>query len=115
MIFTPGDFVLSSTKIISQNKISLKYEKLKVLMETEKVNFNELKKIINDLKNIKIHVFGDTIIDTTYNCEVIGGLHKTPTLSILKRNSIDYLGGASIVSVHFKKSIKICSINYFDR
>ena len=71
-------------------------------METEKINFSELKKIVNSLKNVKVHVFGDTIIDTIHNCEAIGGLHKTPTLSILKRNSIDYLGGASIVSVHFK-------------
>tara|TARA_Y200000002_G_C22682289_1_gene664589 strand:+ start:78 stop:1598 length:1521 start_codon:yes stop_codon:yes gene_type:complete len=118
MIFTPGDFVLSSTKIISENKISLKYEKLKVLMDTEKINFNELKKIINSLKDIKIHVFGDTIIDTTHNCEAIGGLHKTPTLSILKRNSIDYLGGASIVSVHFKnlsKNVELTTLTGDDK
>ena len=43
MIFSPGDFVLSSTKIISQNKIDLKYEKLKALMDVENVNFRELK------------------------------------------------------------------------
>lgn len=102
MTFSPGDFIMSSTKIISQNKIDLKYEKLKVLMETENVGFNDLIKIINELKNIKIHVIGDTIIDTSHFCEALGGLHKTPTLSILKKNSIDYLGGASITSLHFK-------------
>lgn len=110
MIFSPGDFVLSSTKIISQNKIDLKYEKLKALMDVENVNFSELKKIINNLKNVKVHVFGDTIIDTTHDCEAIGGLHKTPTLSIIKTNSIDYLGGASIVAVHFKNLTKNVSL-----
>lgn len=113
MVFSPGDFVLSSTKIISQNKIDLKYEKLKALMDVENINFSELKKIISDLKKVKVHIFGDTIVDTTHNCEAIGGLHKTPTLSVIKTNSIDYLGGASIVAVHFRnltKNVKLTTV-----
>jgi len=102
MLFSPGDFVLSSTKIIQQTKPDLKYEKLKLLMDAENLNFSDLKKILNEIKNLKIHVIGDTIVDTNYYCEVIGGLHKTPTLSITKKNIENFLGGAAIVASHFK-------------
>ena len=53
MIFSPGDFVMSSTKLITESKIDLKYEKLKALMDVEKINFGDLKKILNSLQDIK--------------------------------------------------------------
>ena len=100
MIFSPGDFVLSSSKIIPQIKPDLKFEKLKILMETENINFNDIKIILNDLTKLKIHIIGDTIIDTNHYCEVVGGLHKTPTLSVVKQYSEDFLV-ESIVASHF--------------
>ena len=106
MIFSPGDYVLSSSKIINQIKPDLKFEKLKLLMDTENVDFNDLKKILKDLSRLKVHVLGDTIIDTSHYCEVIGGLHKTPTLSVVKQISEDFLGGAAIVASHFKSFAK---------
>ena len=102
MIFSPGDYVLSSSKIIRQMEPDLKYDKLKLLMDTENINFNDLKKILKDLNKLKIHILGDTIIDTNHYCEVVGGLHKTPTLSVIKQISEDFLGGAAIVASHFK-------------
>lgn len=106
MIFSPGDFVMSSTKLITDSKINLKYEKLKALMSVENINFNDLKKILKSLHDIKVHVIGDTIIDTNHKCDVIGGLHKTPTLSIARNHSQDFLGGAAIVASHFKSFTK---------
>ena len=102
LIFSPGDYVLSSSKIIRQMEPDLKYDKLKLLMDTENINFNDLKKILKDLNKLKIHILGDTIIDTNHYCEVVGGLHKTPTLSVIKQISEDFLGGAAIVASHFK-------------
>ena len=106
MIFSPGDYVLSSSKIINQMKPDLKFEKLNLLMDAENINFNDLKKILKDLNKLKIHILGDTIIDTNHYCEIIGGLHKTPTLSIMKQISEDFLGGAAIVASHFKSFSK---------
>jgi len=106
MIFSPGDYVLSSSKIINQIKPDLKFEKLKLLMDTENVDFNDLKKILKNLNKLKIHILGDTIIDTNHYCEVIGGLHKTPTLSVVKQISESFLGGAAIVASHFKSFAK---------
>ena len=110
MVFSPGDYVLSSSKIIQQMKPDLKYEKLRLLMDTENVNFLDIKKILKNLSNLTVHVLGDTIIDTNNYCEVIGGLHKTPTLSIAKESSENYLGGAGIVASHFKSFCKNVSL-----
>ena len=106
MIFSPGDFVMSSSKIIDKIEPNIKCEKLKLLMDAEDINFADLRKIIKKIENTKIHILGDTIIDTTHECEVIGGLHKTPTLSIVKKNSENFLGGAAIVASHFKSFSK---------
>ena len=110
MIFSPGDFVMSSTKIINDTKLDLRYEKLKALMDVEKIDFKDLKKILHSLDKAKVHIIGDTIIDTNHHCEAIGGLHKTPTLSIAKKRSQDYLGGAAIVAAHFKSFTKNVSL-----
>ena len=110
MIFSPGDYVLSSSKIIQQIKPDLKYEKLKLLMDAENINFSDIKKILKDLSTLSVHVLGDTIIDTNNYCEVIGGLHKTPTLSIVKESSENYLGGAGIVASHFRSICKNVSL-----
>ena len=101
MLFTPGDFVLSSTKIINENEINLKYDKLKNLMDVNNYTFEKIVEVIKNFKNIRIHVVGDLIIDTHNECEAVAGLHKSPTLSLIKKNSISYLGGAGIVAAHF--------------
>tara|TARA_B100001248_G_C27366654_1_gene449380 strand:- start:57 stop:1568 length:1512 start_codon:yes stop_codon:yes gene_type:complete len=101
MLFTPGDVVFSSTKIINENEISLKYDKLKNLMDVNKYTFEKVIDVIRKFKNIRIHVVGDLIIDTQNECEAVAGLHKTPTLSLIKKSSRSYLGGAGIVAAHF--------------
>ena len=110
MIFSPGDYVLSSSKIIQQMKPDLKYEKLRLLMDTENINFSDIKKILKNLSTLSVHVLGDTIVDTNNYCQVIGGLHKTPTLSIAKESSENFLGGAGIVASHFKSFCKNVSL-----
>ena len=77
MIFSPGDYVLSSSKNNQQMKPDLKYEKLRLLMDTENINFSDIKKILKNLSTLSVHVLGDTIVDTNNYCQVIGGLHKT--------------------------------------
>jgi rfaE bifunctional protein kinase chain/domain len=101
MLYTPGDFVLSSTKLINENEINLKFDKLKNLMDVNNYTFEKLKEVIKNFNHIRIHVVGDLIIDTHNECEAVAGLHKSPTLSLIKKSSKSYLGGAGIVAAHF--------------
>jgi rfaE bifunctional protein kinase chain/domain len=48
----------------------------------------------------RVHVVGDTIIDSYTHCAMIGGQTKTPTMSVLFERKVDYVGGAAIVAKH---------------
>ena len=50
----------------------------------------------------KIHVVGDTIVDTITRGTVIGGQTKTPTMSVLFSEKFDYVGGAGVVAKHLR-------------
>jgi len=104
MIFTPGDLVLSSTKILETSLPNLHLEKLLVTMDNNSITFEDLKNTLKHLNKFKVHVVGDTIIDTYTNTSLIGGQVKTPTFSVLYHNDKKYLGGAGIVSKHLKSA-----------
>ena len=102
MIFTPGDIVYSSTKLLNLSEPKIDNYKLINLMETNKISFFKLKQTLSKLKKLKVHVVGDTIIDTYTKTNLIGGHTKTPTPSVLYNEKKDYLGGAAIVAKHLK-------------
>ena len=83
MIFTPGDIVYSSTKLLNISQPKIVNEKLIDLMSRNKITFNTLRNILKKFKNIKVHVIGDTIIDSYTRTNLIGGNTKTPTTSVL--------------------------------
>ncbi len=102
MIFSPGDIIFSSTKLIEDLKPKISYDKLKLYLDHEKKKLPDFIKLLNSMKKIKVHIIGDLIIDTSSECKLIGGLHKTPTISVSIMNSKDYIGGAGAVAKHFK-------------
>ena len=91
MIFTPGDIVYSSSGMLNLSLPDIKYEKILMLMKINKISFSYLKKIVSDLNNIKVHVIGDTIVDTYTETKMIGGQTKTPTISVLFQNEKNYV------------------------
>jgi rfaE bifunctional protein kinase chain/domain len=51
---------------------------------------------------MKVHVIGDTIVDSYTYCDVIGGITKTPTISVRFERKHDYVGGAGVVAKHLR-------------
>ena len=102
IIFTPGDVVYSSSALIELEAPSIAIEKLMTLMNAEKVTFKDLRKSISRFKGIKIHVVGDTIVDSYTHCSMAGGMTKTPTMSVRLEKKVDYVGGAGVVAKHLK-------------
>ncbi len=102
MIFTPGDIVYSSTKLIDLAPPSIKVEKLLTLMESEGITFQNLRETLMNLKDKTVHVVGDTIVDSYTQTAMIGGQTKTPTMSVLYEGKTDYIGGAGIVAKHLR-------------
>lgn len=100
IIFSPGDIVYSSSKLIEMTPPNLKLEKLQIFMERRQTTFDDLRRTLDALGKHRLHVVGDTIVDSYTYCTMIGGQTKTPTISVLFERKTDYAGGAAIVAKH---------------
>jgi bifunctional ADP-heptose synthase (sugar kinase/adenylyltransferase) len=100
IIFTPGDIVYSSSRLIELEAPSLKLEKLQIVMDRNGVTFDALRQTLASFAGRKLHILGDTIVDSYSYCTMIGGQTKTPTMSVLFEQRKDFVGGAAIVAKH---------------
>ena len=83
IIFTPGDIVYSSSKLIEMAAPKIATEKLMTLMSAENVSFIDLYSTLKKLKTLKVHVIGDTIVDTHTQCNMIGGMTNLSIINLL--------------------------------
>ncbi len=104
MIFSPGDIVYSSSKIINTQSPKITYEKIQNLMDLEKISFSDLRDTVKSFKNLSIHIVGDTIVDSYTDTYPIGGPVKYPHISVLKTNSKNFVGGAAIIASHIAQT-----------
>ena len=59
-------------------------------------------RIVDRFEGIKVHVVGDTIVDSLTYTTMIGGMTKTPTPSVRFDSRADFVGGAAIVAKHLR-------------
>lgn len=102
MIFTPGDIVYSSTALIELTPPDIAVDKLLMLMQGEGLTFKDLHDALEKLRGLRVHVVGDTIVDSYTYTTMIGGMTKTPTISVRFEKKTDYVGGAGIVAKHLR-------------
>ena len=102
VIFTPGDIVYSSSSLINLAPPAIGTEKLLTFMESEKLTFESLRDSLMQLKGKRVHVIGDTIVDSYTQTAMIGGQTKTPTMSVLYERRDDFIGGAAVVAEHLR-------------
>jgi rfaE bifunctional protein kinase chain/domain len=102
MIFTPGDIVYSSSALLELAPPNIAVEKLMMLMQGENLGFDDLRAAVGRLTGISAHVVGDTIVDSYTYTSMIGGMTKTPTISVRFEKKTDYVGGAGVVAKHLR-------------
>ncbi len=102
IVFTPGDIVYSSSKLINASPPKIGVEKLLSLMSSEGITFDTLRETLSGMSSKTVHLIGDTIVDSYTECAMIGGQTKTPTMSVLYQDRKDYVGGAGIVAEHLR-------------
>ena len=102
IIFTPGDIIYSSSRLIELRAPAIATDKLVSLLEAEGLTFDDLRKALGQFAGTRVHVVGDTIVDTLTETSMIGGQTKTPTLSVRYESKRDFVGGAGIVAKHLK-------------
>ena len=99
---TPGDIVYSSTNFLEINQPNISIEKLITVMNSANISFGYLNSIIEKFKNVKVHVVGDTIIDSQTQTSLIGGQTISPTISVMYETKESFLGGAAVVARHLR-------------
>ena len=102
ILFTPGDVVYSSSKLIELEPPKIGADKLVALLEAESLGFADLRQALDQVRGVRVHVVGDTIVDSYTETAMIGGQTKTPTISVRYEGQRDYVGGAGIVAKHLK-------------
>lgn len=102
IIFTPGDIVYSSSRLIDLAPPEIKLEKLLTCMDAHGLSFDMLRRALDSFSGMRVHVVGDTIVDSYTHAAMIGGQTKTPTMSVLYERRDDYIGGAAIVAEHLR-------------
>jgi rfaE bifunctional protein kinase chain/domain len=102
IIFSPGDIVYSSSALLELASPNIAPEKLMVLMQAEGVTFQDLREAIAKMRGLRAHVVGDTIVDSYTYCSMIGGMTKTPTMSVRYEKKTDFVGGAGVVAKHLR-------------
>ncbi len=102
MVFTPGDVVYSSSRLIETHAPKLPVEKLLALMESEGIDFADLRKTLRALGQLTVHVVGDTIVDQYTYCALLGAAPKSATFSVRLEHSDRFTGGAGIVARHVR-------------
>lgn len=102
IVFTPGDVVYSSSNLIDMAPPELQLQKLLSVMERDNIGFGDLRSTLSGMAGKKVHVVGDTIVDSLTQCAMIGGQTKTPTMSVLYQDKLDFIGGAGIVAKHLR-------------
>jgi rfaE bifunctional protein kinase chain/domain len=71
-------------------------------MDAEGLTFDSLRSGLERMRGWRVHVLGDTIVDSYTQTTLIGGQGKTPTMSVLYEGRDDYIGGAAIVAQHLR-------------
>jgi rfaE bifunctional protein nucleotidyltransferase chain/domain len=97
--YTSDETIFSSSNIL--NKFGDVYsdnQKSIIQKISKKLNFKQINKMIDELKNLKVLVIGETIIDQYYFCEALGKSGKEPTLVLRDLNMEQYPGGAAAVA-----------------
>src|SRR5215470_17238595 len=100
LIFTPGDIVYSSSAFLKMEAPDVRYANLQVVMERSGIDFDMLREALDKVRGHRVHVVGDTIVDSYTHCAMIGGQTKTPTMSVAFERKVDFVGGAGIVAKH---------------
>ena len=102
LILTPGDIVFSSSRIIDSGPPGIATEKLMAVLQAEGLCFADLRGALAGIKGVRVHVVGDTIVDSYTQCSVNGGVTKTPAISVRFEEQNDFVGGAGVVAKHLK-------------
>ena len=104
---------MSSSKIINEFSLALNEEQSKFINQVKKENsYESIINSLNGLKNTRVLVIGDLIIDKYIFGDVMGKSGKEPHMVFNQNKEDMYIGGSAIIANHlseFAKKITLIS------
>lgn len=105
LLFGSGEISFSSV-----NLMNTEWKELSILSIKKPIdypirhgfNLQELIEIIGKMRNLKVCVLGDTIVDEYITCDALGMSQEDPTIVVVPVAKEKYVGGAGIVALHAK-------------
>ena len=112
--YTSDEIIFSSSNILNKY-VDVYSDTQKTIIQkiNKKFNFKQINEMIDELKNLKVLVIGETIIDQYYFREALGKSGKEPVLVLRDLGMEQYPGGAAAVARHltgFCKSVTLLSM-----
>jgi len=113
-LYITDDITFSSSKLINAHFSQLDDSVQKFLADFKEQHSGE--SIVADLeklKDLKVLVIGDTIIDEYHTCTPLGKSSKSPTISTIYRKGVSYAGGVLAIANHldqFAGNVKLITV-----
>jgi rfaE bifunctional protein kinase chain/domain len=105
LIFSSGEISFSSVDLMNTEWNELLISSIKKpidYLKRHNFSFQELIKIVEKMKDLKVGVLGDTIIDEYIACDALGMSQEDPTIVVTPVAREKFIGGAGIVALHAK-------------
>ena len=95
------DIIFSSSSLLNKfGDVYNETQKLFIEKMLDGQNIDQIKNSINNFKNLKVLVIGETIIDQYVFCEALGKSGKEPVLVLRELEMDQYIGGAAAIARH---------------
>ncbi len=104
--FHAGEINYANSELLTISEDNLKYEREKEFLKALKrqnISSENLISTCEKIKNSKLIVIGDTIVDQYVSCEALGMSAEAPVIVVKELEQKSFIGGAAIVASHITK------------
>lgn len=102
VLFSSGDVVFSSTKLIDQlsDDAEAEQQRLAILCHRHQIDRSGLTQWLQRFAELRVLVVGDLVIDRYVFCDALDVANEAPMLALKRLEEQVYVGGAAIVARH---------------
>ena len=103
LVFGSGDISFSSVDLMRKELRELNRSTIRKpldFLERHSIKSGSALKILEEMRNLRVCVLGDTIVDEYITCDPLGMSQEDPTIVVTPIMTERFLGGAGIVAAH---------------
>jgi len=102
IIFSSGEIVFSSTKLIERipRHVETESHRVNLLCKRYDITRDSVDDSLAQFRDLRVLVVGDIVMDRYVQCDAMGIASESPVISLAHRDERRYVGGAAIVARH---------------